>query len=306
MPTSSIDDLLMGGGLMDAQEPQHNETNEPQHYDEGHQEDYQDSEPDSNDSEPSDLGDEQDSNDSEQKPDYDEYGNEKQRMSKGMQDRLDRKDRKHQAEIEQREQEIQNLRNQLQQQGASREVQKAAKDFEYNENADGDWYQQLTAVIKETVGSMTRDENERHRQQQEHAANREFEARFRNGMNRFDDFVEVVGGFEMTPAMTAGTRGMKDPAAFLYAAAKRNPQDLERIAKLKDPYAQIAEIGRLEERMIRNKPSTKAPRPLSRSNDDAGMPQPKKQDTGSSIEDLIAQHDKKKADRMRGRIGGRR
>ena len=107
--------------------------------------------------------------------------------------------------------------------------------------------------------------------------------------------------------MTLATRAMADPAAFLYAAAKRNPEELERISKLRDPYAQMTEMGKLEERMRRNKPTTNAPRPLSRTTEDVGLPEPKKQNKAEeTIEDLIAKADAKKMNGMKGRPRGRR
>jgi len=72
--------------------------------------------------------------------------------------------------------------------------------------------------------------------------------------------------------MTYALRGLPDPAAFIYAASKRHPQELARISQIGDPAAQIMEMGRLEERMRKSAPSTKAPRPVSKSRDDASMP----------------------------------
>jgi hypothetical protein len=98
--------------------------------------------------------------------------------------------------------------------------------------------------------------------------------------------------------MTLATRAMADPAAFLYAAAKRAPQDLERISKIRDPYAQMTEMGKLEERMRRNKPATQAPRPLGRTIDNAPENAPKKK-SEPTIEDLIARADAKKIARRK-------
>jgi hypothetical protein len=97
---------------------------------------------------------------------------------------------------------------------------------------------------------------------------------------------------------------MDDPAAFLYAAAKRQPKELERISKLRDPYAQMTEIGKLEERMRRNKSTTNAPRPLGRTQDDAPSKEVKKSKE-PSIEDLIRQSESKKLSKMRGRAARR-
>jgi hypothetical protein len=213
---------------------------------------------------------------------------------------LARQARKHQTEID-------SLRAQLSQQGASQPVQQAVKDFEYDPESNGDWQQQLAHFVKQTVSSMSREQEESKNRHQEAVAQQAFESKFCDSMNRFDDFSDVIGSlpFQISNPMTLATRAMSDPAAFLYAAAKRNAQDLERISKIRDPYAQMAEMGKLEERMKKNKPTTKAPRPLGRSNDDGGMPAPKK-NKETSIEDLIAKSDTKKLNRIKGRIGGRR
>jgi hypothetical protein len=105
--------------------------------------------------------------------------------------------------------------------------------------------------------------------------------------------------------MTLALRGMNDPAAFIYAASKREPQEIERISKLRDPYARMVEMGKLEERMRRNKPITKAPKPLGRTQEDLGIPQSKKSKE-PTIEDLIAKADAKKLANIRPkRPGGR-
>lgn len=230
----------------------------------------------------------------------DEYGNQKEVLTKSMQKRLDRQReslrRQHDAEIAQ-------LRAQLAEQGASKQVQQAAKDFEYDPNAEGDWQQQLQRLIEHTVTNMSTRQQEQQRAYEEQQIQKDFEDRLTNGMQRFDDFRDVIGELpcQITNPMTLATRSLADPAGFLYAAAKRHPQELERISKLKDPYAQMTEMGRLEERMRKNKASTQAPRPLGRAKDDARVPEPakKKEET---IEDLIARSDAKKLQRLNSRI----
>ena len=305
MPTSSIDDLLMG-----AKTSTHPETPENQYQEgpeevqeldsdteeaseESYQEETVEQEEDAsqeNDSEPTDI----------KKREYDEYGNEKEPENKEIRERLKKQARKYETEIE-------SLRAQLSQQGASPQVQKAAEDFEYDPEGSGDWQQQLASFVKQTVNSMSREKVEHEQRQQEAQSQKEFEDKFRQGINKLDDFREVIRGldFPITDYMTIATRALSDPAAFLYAAAKRNPKELERISKIRDPYAQITEMGRLEERMRRNKPMTKAPRPLSRSNDDGGMPAPKN-NKEPTIEDLIAKSDQKKLARVKGRAPARR
>ncbi len=313
MPTSNIDDLLMGTRMPSA--PQAPE----QHYQDGPEEieelepdvpevsAYEASEPESDHmSEGEELGVSEDRPDDEAQ-EFDEYGNEKERMPKGMKERLDRRDRKHQQEVEQRDLEIAQLRAQLANQGADKNVQNAVKDFEYDPNEAGDWQQQLASFVRQEVNTMTREQEQKKIQEEESRVQRDFEEKFQHGMSKFKDFANVINElpFQISYHMTVATRAMDDPAAFLYAAAKRNPQELERISKLRDPVAQVTEMGRLEERMRRNKPTTQAPRPLERTRENASIPAPKKK-TEPSIEDLIASNDAKKINRMRARQGGRR
>ena len=116
----------------------------------------------------------------------DDYGNKKTSENEVIRDRLKKQaeslERKHKAELDA-------LRSQLADSGASREVQQAAKDFEYDPNDSGDWQQRLAYFVKQTVNNMSREEGQRQQQAREHEAQREFETKFRDGMYIFDDFV---------------------------------------------------------------------------------------------------------------------
>lgn len=229
----------------------------------------------------------------------DEYGNKKAIDNEVIRERLARQaeslNRKHQQAMEE-------LKRQL-----TPQQQQAADNFEYNPNAEGDWQQQLAAFVKHTVNNMTQEKQKAHQEQIERQAQAEFEAKFYDGMSKFGDFVEVVGAQPITDAMTIATRSMKDPAAFLYAASKRAPQELQRISSLRDPYAQIAAMGALETSLKRKPEPSKASKPLSRTPEDGIIEHKKK--APETIEDLIAQADRRKManlDRRRAVIGGRR
>ncbi len=313
MSISSIDDLLMGGStaqnpmpteekFQDEPDPiEEMEHDEPEYDDEPEDDHKSDPEPDD------DAEDEPEEDHTKSEEEEDEYGNKKERMSKGMKDRLDRKEKQHQREVEQRDREIQQLRSQLQQHGASREVQQAAKDFEYNPEATGDWQQQLAQFVRQEVKAMTRNEQEEQKRYEEAQVQQEFEGKFRDGMNKFDDFREVISNLpcEITNPMTLATRSMENPAAFLYAAAKRHPKELERISKIRDPYGQMMEVGKLEERMRKNKPTTKAPRPLGRAPEDATV-KSKPKDKDFSGDDLLAKADAKRLTTVRNRLKNNR
>lgn len=321
MSISNIDDLLMGVGNsqqpatpehkekiqnekapieeMEHDAPEYGDTDETPDPSDDNADDMDESD-DNTDDEADEKPDSKESADSDVNYEEDEYGNKKERMSKGMKDRLDRKEKQHQREIEQREHELKILRQQLANQGASGQVQKAAADFEYDPNDDSSWQQQLTEFVKQTVNSMQNDEQQKARQIKEEIAQREFHKKFTQGMDRFDDFREVVGSQPIDDAMTMSLRAMADPSAFIYAASKRHPQEIERISKLPDPYARMVEMGKLEERMRRNKPSTKAPRPLGRTKEDATTKvTPKEKDT--SGDDLLAKADAKRLAGVRNR-----
>jgi hypothetical protein len=299
MSTSNIDDLLLGGkSSVHPQTPefQEPESTAPAKSDESFADEHEDA-PDYGEEEqapekPND--DAQHLEKAETKShETDDYGNEAPPENEAIRERLARQARKHQAEID-------DLRAQLHAQGASREVQKAASDFEYNPEASGDWQQQLASFVKQTVSSMGREESESKQRYHEQQLQHEFESKFRAGIEKFHDFPDVIGAlpFEISNPMTLATRAMSDPAAFLYAAAKRQPAELERISKMRDPYAQMTEMGKLEERMRKNKPTTQAPRPLGRSVEDSQSPESKSKKE-PTIEELIARSDAKKLARRK-------
>lgn len=298
MPTSNLDDLLLGGKTAtQPQTPEHQEPEENIETEETESPDYGETSEETI----SESQDEDDKSDEPKLRETDEYGNEAEPENEAIRERLARQAKKHQAEID-------SLRSQLSELGASREVQKAASDFEYNPEESGDWQQQLASFVKQTVNTMSRDEENARSRAQEAKIQAEFESKFRDGMGRFNDFTETLTGlpFEISNPMTLATRAMADPAAFLYAAAKRQPAELERISKIRDPYAQMTEMGKLEERMRRNKPSTNAPRPLGRTVEDAGTKESPKKKSEPTIEDLIAQSDAKKMKRRKAGYVGRR
>lgn len=308
MPTSSIDDLLMGGQSTEvSEEPIQEENTGTKEVDdttdsEGNF-DYATGEEESESHENS-FDDEESDSEDETQSHEDEYGNKKELMSKNMQKRLKKIDEDHKAQINTYQSEIAALKAQLAQQGASKEMQQAVQDFEYDPNDEAGWKDQLANFVRQTIAHDEKVKIEKQRQEEEQQEFQEFRGRFEKGMNRFDDFLEVVGEHPIDSAMTAALRSIQDPAAFLYAVAKRSPQELERISKLKSPHQRHAEIIRLEERMRKTKTPTKAPRPLGRAQDDASIPESKNKKE-ETIEDLIAKSDAKKLAQMRSRQGYR-
>lgn len=215
----------------------------------------------------------------------DDYGNAKQaektytedevndRINKAIRDRLSRGNQ--------------------QQQPNQQQVQQQTQGFEHNPESPDDWQKQLETFVEQTVSRMTQKQQQQQQQAIEQQAHLEFETKFNQGMEKFGDFRDVVGQQPITDPMTYALRGMRDPAAFIYAASKRQPEELQRISNIRDPYAQMVEMGKLEERMRKNSPATQAPKPVSRTKEDSGMPaSQKKKEMG--IDDLLTQSDAKK------------
>lgn len=289
----NIDDMLAGGKT-----PQHPETpeHEPDVVDESPQDEPEITEEPAY--EPQEYGDDEPSEDEEPEEkepeqDYDDYGNPKakprtytedevnERINKAVRERLARGNNDNQP--------------------PAKEVQQQAKEFEYDPDAQGTWQSQLESFVEQTVSRMSQKEATKQHQERERQAQEEFHDKFSQGMGKFNDFREVVGAQNVTDAMTYSLRGMKDPASFIYAASKRNPQELQRIAQIPDPVAQIVEMGKLEERMRKSAPGTKAPRPVSRTKEDAGLPGGGKKSSEPSIEQMIAKADAKRMEKIKQR-----
>ncbi len=181
-------------------------------------------------------------------------------------------------------------------------TQAKAAEFEYDPDSKESWQSQLEQFVEKTVSKMGQKEAQRKQQERDMQAQQEFQERFTNGMDRFGDFKEVVGAQPISDPMTYALRGMKDPAAFIYAASKRAPQEIQRISRLEDPYAQMVEMGKLEERMRKQPMTTKAPRPVTRTTEDLSSA-PQKKKTEPSIEDLIAHADAKRRAQLTSRRG---
>ncbi len=156
-------------------------------------------------------------------------------------------------------------------------------------DTDESWRHELKEVIKETTQEVQAEEQRKQQERAQAQRTAEFELKFETGMAKYKDFENIVSGKPITGAMMAATGEMTDPAAFLYAACKQNPGEIERIAKLQSATAQMVEIGRLEERMKKAKLITHAPTPAKRISGDASSEMPK-----LDIDQRIASHAKSK------------
>jgi hypothetical protein len=169
-------------------------------------------------------------------------------------------------------------------------VQQAAQDFKADPSSEESWEQQLETFVTNTVQKLGQKQQQEQWQQQEQRVQAEFETRFTAGMTKYKDFQEVVANKPITNGIMMAARSMKDPAAFLYAASKQQPKELERIAQIQDPYVLAAEVGRLEERMRKAKTVSAAPKPGSKTKSDMS----EKYTAKVTVDDKIRQHAQRK------------
>jgi hypothetical protein len=91
--------------------------------------------------------------------------------------------------------------------------------------------------------------------------------------------------------MMLATRSLENPAAFVYGASKLHPKELDRISRIPDPIVQASEVGRLHERMVKERNMiSKAPKPIEPTKSDM----PGKVIPKVTIEDRIHQYAKQK------------
>lgn len=181
-----------------------------------------------------------------------------------------------------------------QQQPTQQQVQKAADDFKPDPNSEESWETQLNSFIDRRIETRQTEQKQREWQQQETQKQADFEAKFNVGMNKYQDFEQVVSKAapSITPSMMLATRSLENPAAFVYGAAKLHPAELERISRIGDPYVQAAEVGRLHERMVKNRGViSNAPKPIEAPKSDITN---KPIDNRPSIDQRIMEHARQK------------
>jgi len=171
------------------------------------------------------------------------------------------------------------------------QIKQDAKDFTADPNSEESWETQLEAFVERTIEKRQVKQSETQWRANEAAKQADFESKFTTGMNKYQDFHKVVEGKPITNDMLMATRSLDNPAAFVYGASKLHPQELDRISRIADPYAQAAEVGRLHERMIKDsKAASKAPVPLTPPKGDL----PNKAISQPSLEDRITSYAKQK------------
>ncbi|MBP9870401.1 MAG: hypothetical protein KBC53_02750 [Nitrosomonas sp.] len=179
-----------------------------------------------------------------------------------------------------------------QQQDSPAPVQQQQQQYQDPNMPLEDWQKELEEFTEKVLEKREQKLHQQQWQQQERNIQAQFEAKFNQGMAKYPDFETVIVGKGITPDMVIATRGMNDPAAFLYAAAKSQPKELERIASIPDKLAQAVEIGKLEERMRKARRTTGAPAPVAPTAGD--MPERR---SSRAIDDKIIEDAKKKHQR---------
>jgi hypothetical protein len=182
-------------------------------------------------------------------------------------------------------------RNQQQQQPTQQQQQTAAQQgFQYDENSNQDWQQQLEQFVLQVADKREQTQAARLQQAVEQESMQKFESKFKQGMSKFNDYHEVLGGKSVTDAMLMAASEVNDPAALFYAAAKRMPDELAKIAEIKSPLAQAAAIGRLDEKLRKQSVQTsKAPKPISPTKTDTTTVFQPKETSGNELDDLLVQ-----------------
>jgi hypothetical protein len=162
------------------------------------------------------------------------------------------------------EEEVNELMRQRFNRTKKEESVKQTKQQTNNESeSEENWEQQLEGFVENTVEKLNVKKQQKLREAEEQSMMSEFEGKIVSSMGRYKDFKDVVGKVPISDPMLLATRQMKDPGAFIYAAAKTQAKELERIAKIQDPFYQAAEMGRLEERMRKVRSGTGSPKPVS-------------------------------------------
>ena len=151
------------------------------------------------------------------------------------------------------------------QQPTQQQVQKATDEHKTDPNGEEGWEAQLDRVIDKRMDTRQIEIKQKEWESQQMQRQSDFEAKFNTGMSKYQDFDHVVSKAApaITHSMMQATGTLDNPAAFLYAAAKLHPVELDRISRLDSGIAQAAEVGRLHEKMVKHRNVTSgAPKPI--------------------------------------------
>lgn len=183
----------------------------------------------------------------------DDYGNEVPMENAAIRERLSKQAKRYEQEMAKMREEMERLK------------QQSHQPEQPNMQNNDDWEAQLEQFIDQRLTARERAMQEDAWRKQQQAQQAQFEIKFNEGAAKYADFESVVMGKPITPEMVLATQDMADPAAFIYAAAKTQAKELERISQIRNPYTQAVELGKLDERMRKARANTSsAPKPISR------------------------------------------
>ena len=143
------------------------------------------------------------------------------------------------------------------QQPMQQQQQAQSQGFQYDENSNLDWQQQLENFTMQVIDKRENMRAQQIQQAKEHQRMSEFEQKFKQGMDKFSDYHEVVGKFRIQDDMLMATEDINNPAALFYVAAKRMPEELSKICQIESPLARAAAIGRLDAKLRKDAPKSK-------------------------------------------------
>jgi hypothetical protein len=142
-------------------------------------------------------------------------------------------------------------------------------------NEDESWQNELINLMDRHWEEKQRESQVQQWKHKEMQRQTEFESKFTTGMSKYPDFHKVIAGKNITDPMMLGIRNLDNPAAFIYGASKLHPAELERISGIEDPYIQASEMGKLHERMVKErKMKSSAPNPVEIQKGDLGLKNP--------------------------------
>lgn len=196
--------------------------------------------------------------------DTDDYGNPKPKERTYTQEEVNAMFRKR---FKNNPEALQNYEQSLQQ-----PMQQQQQPVRQPGDTDEQWAQELENFIEGTFQKREQRQQQQLLAQQEQMLHQQLQEKIQSGLTRFNDFQEVVSAQPITDHMALSLRGIEDPAAFIYAASKRNPAELQRISQMRDPYAQITAMGKLEASMrVPKAKGSNAPKPVSKTNSDIAV-----------------------------------
>lgn len=195
-------------------------------------------------------------------------------------------------------------RNQQQAQSPTQQqqVQAAQQGFQYDENSNQDWQQQLETFVMQVADKREQSREAQFQKAVEQESMQRFETKFKQGMDKFNDYHTVLAGKQVTDAMLMAASEISDPAALFYAAAKRMPDELAKIKDIKNPYAQAMAIGQLDAKL--RKESVKvsnAPKPISPSKADSTTVYAPKEKSSNELDDMLVSDNKKRVAQLNAR-----